>query len=139
LFTRMGIEQRALQDARCSLDLVLFQRPFHMLAHHFRRMIQPGLEGFDDRDGRRCIAQSYCQISQPALIAGAPQGRSFGIAQKRRFVPQKQRRQLSVVEAVARFEIRLISRPGKAIPGADNLAVITAKHPIADVFSSIVR
>ena len=71
------------------------------------------------------------------MVTGTTQWRAFGAAEKLLFRPAKQRRQLGIVQLVARLEVALIGGPGEAVPGADQLAVIAAEHPIADQWAQL--
>ena len=79
-----------------------------------------GLQRFQHRNGRWRVAQTYCQVAQPALVTGPAQGRAFGAAQKFVFVPHEQFGQFGVVQVVPGLEVALAGRAGEAVPRADD-------------------
>src|SRR5690554_5670171 len=102
-------------------------------------MMTARFKGGSDRYRRRRVAQPHRQIAQPALIAGTAQRRTGGTLQELLLGPQEQGCQLTVVEPMAGFEIVLVSRRRKLVPGAHQLAVIAAEHSVADGFAQLHR
>ena len=77
------------------------------------------------------VTQANCEIAQPALVANATYRRAFGVAQELFFAPFKQFSQRRSVELMAWMKGLLGGRLGEFVPWANQLAVVTAKHPIA--------
>ena len=61
--------------------------PVYMLANERRGMTGAPLQGHDHLRCGGCVAQSYGNVAQPALVTDTSDGRAFGVGQKRRLVP----------------------------------------------------
>src|SRR3546814_765300 len=111
---------------------VLRQRPRHMLAYHFRRVIAARMQGGDHCHAGWRVAQCHRDIAQPVFVAAAADRRALGTGQKFRFGPGEQIDQAGLVQIVADPKVRFVMSLGELVPGAGQLAVVAAEDAIAD-------
>src|SRR5699024_4329936 len=76
-------------------------------------------------------------IAQPTIISEPTNGASFGFFEKFRFRPIKKLQKGRRIEFMAREKILDHMTGGKAIPWADNLAIITPKNAVAHRFAKL--
>ncbi len=102
-----------------------------MLTHQFQRVLAACFQcGQNTGRGWR-IAQRHRDIAQPARVSRAPQGTAFGAFAPFRFGPAEQIHQSGLIQSVPDGKIRLSARAGKLVPGADQLAIVTAENTVA--------
>src|SRR5262245_2475399 len=106
--------------------------PSDVLAYELGRMVRACTEGFDYRRRSGRVAQPHGEVAQPALIADAADRRALQPLVELAFRPAEELDQARAVQSVAGLEIALGARPGEAVPGADELAVVAAVDAVAD-------
>ncbi len=77
------------------------------------------------------IAQGHGDVALPALMADAPNRAAQGVVQEFRFAPGPQRQQLRTTQTGTLVKIGQRAALCKFVPGAHQLAVITAVNPVA--------
>jgi len=77
------------------------------------------------------IAQGHGQVAAPACPAHAPHGTAFGALQEVGFGPGPQLQQAATAQAVAFIKVRQRGALGVLVPGAGQLAVVTAVDAVA--------
>ncbi len=85
------------------------------------------------------IAQCHGDIAQPAQVADAAYCRAFGDAQKFFFRPVEQIEQLRRMQRGAGAEIVFVGELRKAVPRADQLAVVAAVDAVAEQRPEFLR
>src|SRR5690606_22110418 len=108
------------------------QGPGDVFADEFAGMVAAGGEGGDDPGGAGGIAEGDGDVAQPAFIAGATDGRTFGALQELFLAPGEQLDQAGPVQAVADAEVGFRIAHRELVPGADQLAVVAAEDAVAD-------
>ena len=76
------------------------------------------------------VAHGHGHIAQPTLVPDAANGAAFGHAQKGGFFPGKKVHQLLARQPLALVKIRQATDLRKLVPGADELAVVTAINAV---------
>ena len=116
-----------------------------MLAHQAAGVIKAGLQGRPPGRGRlgrgraQRVAQGHGHVTQPALMANAPDRAALGQAQKVGLAPVQQRHQLLTDQALAFVKIRQGTTLGVAVPGAHQLAIVAAVDAIAHQRAQVQR
>src|SRR5574343_1980227 len=82
----------------------------------------------------RGITQSHRDIALPAFVADPPDGAAFETTHKRCFVPCKKFEQRRSVELMSGCEVG-IALGRESVPGANQLAVVTAVDAVAHGFA----
>src|SRR5690606_39709228 len=103
-----------------------------MFAYQGRGIGAPGLESADDGGRRRGIAERHGEIAEPAFVTDAPDRAALGLREPRGFVPVEEPDEVGRVQAVARREIGLRADLRELVPGAEELAVVSSVHAVAD-------
>ena len=107
------------------------QRPRYVFGHHGFGLVLCQLQrGYDVRGGR-AVAESHRQVAAPALIADTPDRAPLSVLEKLALAPAPQFEQRRAVQVGARAEVGLGAHIRIAIPGADELAVVTTIDAIA--------
>src|SRR6056297_2959643 len=94
-------------------------------------MVGTGGQGLEDCVGRRCIAESHCDVAQPAFMADPANRGAFCAGQEGCFVPGKKFSQITGIQILSRPEVIDPAVLGIAVPWADHLAVIAAIDTVA--------
>ena len=104
-----------------------------MLAHQRTGIVQARCQSGRNRLRRgrirglaQGIAQCHGNIAYPFFMANAADGAAFGAAQKAGLVPGKQLGQAHILQARAHRKIGQHTGLGKLVPGAGQLAIVTA-------------
>src|SRR4051812_11418842 len=102
-------------------------------------MVQTGAQRLHHLGRRRRISQSDREVTQPALVADAPDRRAAQPLLELRLAPGEELDHRRAVEAVTHLEVRLRARLREAVPRADELAVVAAVDPVADQRPQLLR
>src|SRR5262245_47258144 len=108
------------------------ERPVDVLPHQRGRIVFSRVQRRQYLSRSRCVPQAYGEVSQPALITDAPDGRTLHALVELGLGPREQLDQRGAIQAVAHLEVLLVRGLREAVPRADRLAVVAAVNPIAD-------
>src|SRR3954467_15277427 len=92
------------------------QRPAYVFADEDRGMVRACTQRLDHIARSRRVAQADGEGAQPPLVADAQDGRALQAPVELGFSPREKLHERSAVETVARLEVLLCARPGKAVP-----------------------
>src|SRR5262245_28966266 len=115
------------------------KRPLDVFSYEGRGMVRACTQGPDYLGRARRIAQSHGKVAQPALVADAPDRRALHPLAELGLGPGEELDERGAVEPVARLEVLLVARPGEAVPGAGELAIVAAVDAVADERAQLLR
>lgn len=127
-----------LDALRFAAGELLRQRPVDMFVQH-GVLAQTGAQCEHDAVLVGRIAQRHGDIAQPAQVADAAYRRAFGDAQEFFLRPVEQIDQLRRMQRGARAEIVFVGKLRKAVPRADQLAVVAAVDAVAEQRAELLR
>src|SRR5690349_318157 len=102
-------------------------------------MIRPGAERGHHRWRARRITQAHREVAQPPLVADAPDGRAAQALVEVFLRPREELDQRRAIQAIAHLEVFFRRWLRKAVPRADELAIVAAVDAVADERAQLFR